>query len=73
MTITAPKLRCSRQSLRRSQEEIKDAIHAVKKGLPRGGPVRNPDVVVDTVTGEVYPKISGAGLGDSHWEYLRAS
>ncbi|WFE66017.1 hypothetical protein [Micromonospora sp. WMMD714] len=38
--------------------QIKDAIHAVKRdGLPRGGPKRNPDVVVDLDSGEVYVKM----------------
>jgi uncharacterized protein RhaS with RHS repeats len=48
-----------------SPEEIKDAIHKVKKNLPRGGPVRNPDVNVDVNTGEVYPKDGQGGSGDS--------
>jgi RHS repeat-associated protein len=38
-----------------SQREIQSAIEQVKQeGLPRGGPVRNPDVVVDE-DGETYP------------------
>jgi hypothetical protein len=38
-----------------STREIRTAIESVKQaGLPRGGPVRNPDVVVDE-EGEVYP------------------
>jgi len=41
-----------------STKEIKDAIHSVKRdGLPRGGAQRNPDVVVDMDTGEVYVKM----------------
>jgi RHS repeat-associated protein len=38
-----------------SQRQISSAIEQVKQaGMPRGGPVRNPDVVVD-IDGEVYP------------------
>src|SRR5581483_12210460 len=44
---------------------IRDAIHKVKQVLPRSGPVKNPDVKVDTRTGEVFPKTPGGGLGDS--------
>jgi RHS repeat-associated protein len=46
-------------------DEVNDAIHAVKKSIPPGAPVRNPNVVVDAITGEVYPQIPGGGLGDS--------
>ena len=48
-----------------SPKEIKDAIHEVKKNMPRGGPVRNPDVNVDVNTGEVYPQNGQGGSGDS--------
>ncbi|MEM9202824.1 MAG: RHS repeat-associated core domain-containing protein [Actinomycetota bacterium] len=48
-----------------STKEVKDAIHEIKRNLPRGGPVRNPDVEVDIVTGEVYPKLPDGTLGDS--------
>jgi hypothetical protein len=51
--------------LGRTAKEVKDAIHKVKQGMPRDAPIRNPDVVVDTSTGEVYPKTQGAGIGDS--------
>lgn len=52
--------------LGRSSREINRAIERVKQtGLPRGGPIRNPDVRVDTTTGEVYPKLPGGGIGDS--------
>jgi RHS repeat-associated protein len=38
-----------------SARQIRSAIESVKQaGLPRGGPLRNPDVVVDE-EGEVYP------------------
>jgi RHS repeat-associated protein len=43
---------------------VKDAIHAAKTNLPKGGPIRNPDVAVDPDTGEIYPDIDGC-LGDS--------
>lgn len=45
--------------------EVKDAIHAVKRNMPRSGPVRNPDVMVDLETGEVYPQLPEGGVGDS--------
>ena len=48
-----------------SVRQVKDAIHAVKQNMPRSGPVRNPDVMVDLETGEVYPQIEGGGVGDS--------
>ena len=40
---------------------VKDAIHEAKKHLPKGGPVKNPDVKVDLNTGEIYPKVPGGG------------
>ncbi|MCP4265355.1 MAG: hypothetical protein GY777_07245 [Candidatus Brocadiaceae bacterium] len=49
---------------RRSKKEIEKAIHEVKDELPKGK-IRNPDVDVDLNTGEVYPKVSGGGVGDS--------
>ena len=50
-----------------STKEIKDAIHAVKReGMPRDGVRRNPDVVVDLDTGEVYVKLpNGTPSSDS--------
>jgi len=33
--------------------------------LPISGPNRNPDVAVDTKTGEIFPKLPGGGVGDS--------
>lgn len=53
--------------------EVKDAIHQAKTNLPRGGPVRNPDVSVDPVSGEIYPQLPGGGFGDSignMWDLL---
>ncbi|MDU0314111.1 polymorphic toxin-type HINT domain-containing protein [Phycicoccus sp. M110.8] len=54
--------------------QVKDAIHAAKRqGLPRNGPVRNPDLSVDTNTGEIYPQLPDGGYGDSIgnlWDYL---
>jgi RHS repeat-associated protein len=52
------------KSFGRTEKEIRDAIHAVKRNMDRGGPVRNPDVKVDLTTGEVYPK-TPTGVGDS--------
>ncbi len=45
--------------------QAKDAIHAVKRNMPRSGPTRNPDVMVDLNTGEVYPQLPEGGVGDS--------
>jgi hypothetical protein len=53
--------------------EVKDAIHQAKRNLPRGGPVRNPDVSVDPVSGEIYPQLPGGSYGDSignMWDLL---
>jgi RHS repeat-associated protein len=52
------------QKLGKSVRDVNDAIHDVKRGMPRGGPVKNPDVLVDTETGEVYPQ-TPSGHGDS--------
>ncbi|MBO9569936.1 MAG: RHS repeat-associated core domain-containing protein, partial [Cellulomonas iranensis] len=50
----------------RSVREIKEAIHQVKRRMPRSGERRNPDVWVDVKTGEVYPKLpNGRAAGDS--------
>ncbi|WP_207650521.1 hypothetical protein, partial [Desulforamulus aeronauticus] len=51
----------------KSTAEVKDAIEKVKQGIKwrSGTKNRNPDVVVDTETGEVYPKTPGGGIGDS--------
>jgi hypothetical protein len=40
-----------------SVRQIKDAIHKVKRDMPRSGPVRNPDVSVNTTSGNVYVKL----------------
>jgi hypothetical protein len=47
--------------------EVRDAIHAIKRlGLPKGGAQRNPDVVVDLNSGEVYVKLpDGSPRNDS--------
>jgi hypothetical protein len=48
-----------------SPKEVEDRIHKAKTNLPKGTGVRNPDVKVDTKTGEVYPKTPEGGIGDS--------
>jgi hypothetical protein len=48
----------------RTEREIREAIHSVKRGMPSGGPVRNPNVVVNPITGEVRPMLPGGGVGD---------
>ncbi len=48
-----------------TSREIRDAIHAAKRNLPPGAQ-RNPDVLVDLKTGEIYPKLpSGSAAEDS--------
>jgi hypothetical protein len=59
-----------------SERDVRAAIERIKQdNLPRGGPIRNPDVVVDLRTGEVYPQLPNGGRGDSignlH-DYLRS-
>jgi RHS repeat-associated protein len=49
----------------RNRQAIEDAIHQCKTHLPRSSPIRNPDVVVNKTTGEVYPKLPNGRLGDS--------
>ena len=42
------------------------AIERCKQdGLPRNGPIRNPNVKIDPVSGEVFPEVEGGGIGDS--------
>jgi RHS repeat-associated protein len=55
------------QVLKRTEREIKDAIHDVKRdaGIIRTGSRSNPDVEIDIRTGEVYPKAGNGRLGDS--------
>jgi hypothetical protein len=44
-----------------SVRQIRSAVESVKQaGMPRGGPVRNPNVVIDE-EGEVYPIGPGGG------------
>lgn len=45
--------------------KVLEKIHAAKDNLPRGGLIRNPDVFVDTKTGEIFPETPGGGIGDS--------
>ncbi|MCX4747342.1 hypothetical protein OG455_17745 [Kitasatospora sp. NBC_01287] len=54
------------QDLGYSRRQVNDAIHAVKgQGGWRGiGGNKNPDVVVDTSTGEVYPKLPDGSPAD---------
>jgi hypothetical protein len=54
------------QQFRRSADQVKRAIEQCKQaGLPKSTFRRNPDVVVDLTTGEVYPQVSTGGVGDS--------
>jgi hypothetical protein len=53
-----------------SPSDVRQAIERTKQDAPLEG---NPDVYVDTRTGEVYPKVRGGGFGDSIgniWDYL---
>ena len=48
-----------------SEKELRKKIEKIKQErLPRSGPKRNPDVVVDTDSGDVYPKTE-SDHGDS--------
>lgn len=49
----------------RSIDDILEAIHKSKRAIPKGAPTKNPDVVVDTVTGEIFPKGPKDTPGDS--------
>jgi RHS repeat-associated protein len=50
----------------RSNKQIRSAIEQCKQqGLPRNGPIRNPDVRIDPRTGEVFPEIGQGRVGDS--------
>jgi hypothetical protein len=48
-----------------SKKDVEKKIHEAKNRMPRNTGVRNPDVVIDLTTGEIYPKIRGGGIGDS--------
>jgi hypothetical protein len=49
-----------------TRQQINDAIHAVKNqpGWRGLGGIKNPDIVVDTSTGEVYPQQPDGGPAD---------
>ena len=51
----------------RTVKEVKEAIEKVKQSIPwrSDGKNTNPNVEVDTDTGEVYPKTPDGGIGDS--------
>lgn len=46
-------------------QEVRDRIHDAKQNIPTGTGQRNPDVVVDLDTGEIYPVASDGTVGDS--------
>lgn len=54
------------KDLDRPSRDVNDAIHAVKnRGGWRGfGANKNPDVVVDTSSGEAYPKLPDGTVSD---------
>jgi RHS repeat-associated protein len=56
----------------RNRKAIEDAIHSCKQSLPRNAPERNSDVVVDKLTGEVYPLLKNGRLGDAIGNILDA-
>lgn len=45
--------------------EVRDRIHKAKQNIPKGTGIRNPDVVVNPITGEIYPETPDGGIGDS--------
>ena len=50
----------------RSPAAIRAAIESAKQsGLYGGGAIKNPDVMVDLETGEIYPQLPSGGTGDS--------
>ena len=49
----------------KTEKEIRDAIHAAKRGMSRAGSRRNPDVRVDPRTGEICPETPSGGVDDS--------
>jgi hypothetical protein len=53
------------QVFNRTSAEIRRAIELAKQANPPGGPIKNPDVDVDTTTGEIYPKGPNGTHGDS--------
>jgi hypothetical protein len=61
--------------LGRSNREVRAAVEQCKQqGLPRNGPIRNPDVRIDPRTGEVFPEVGSGRVGDSIgniFDYLR--
>jgi len=51
-----------------TDKEVRDRIHEEKKNMVPGatkGGKKNPDVLVDLITGEIYPKGPGGSIGDS--------
>ena len=56
-----------------TEDQAGKAIHAIKRLIPKGAPVRNPDVLIDSVTGDVFPKLPDGSPGDvlgNIWDYL---
>lgn len=52
--------------LGKKAKDVEKAIEQCKQaGLPRSGPIRNPNVQIDPISGEVFPEIADGGLGDS--------
>ena len=55
------------QQLGKKASDINKAIHKIKRKLPRGGGKgipSNPDVTIDPITGDAFPKIPGGSIGD---------
>ena len=48
-----------------TEHEVRDNNHDAKRHLPKSTGHRNPDVVVDLDTGEIYPDGPGNTYGDS--------
>lgn len=66
--ITAPenlvhRVRDIARHVGRGESEVRDAIHAAKRNGMFGGSSRNPDVLFDPASGELYPRLAGGKAG----------
>jgi RHS repeat-associated protein len=52
------------KNLGTTSEQVRKAIHSIKAGLPRGGPVTNPDVEINVCNGDVTIKGTDELIGN---------